>query len=57
MANKYNLKPGIYVQHNPFKMLCLGSIGMDSGISKSCCKGTNVQRKYRLNYHFMVIFL
>ena len=41
----------LILQCSPFKMLCLGSIGIDCVINESCYKVTILQR------NFMVIFL
>ena len=35
------------LQHSPSTTLCLGSIGIDHVISRSCYKGTILQRNYR----------
>ena len=41
------LKKRLKVQCSPFVTLCLGSIGMDHVLSKSCYKETILQRTYR----------
>ena len=46
----------ILVQFSPFKMLCLGFIGMDCVISKPCRKGTIFKGNIG-KLPFMVIFL
>ena len=45
------------LQCSPFIILYMGSIGTEHVISKMCYKGTILQKNYRKNYHYMVIFL